>query len=374
MYNLSNRLPAPYELNQIPAIPQMSPQLTQFTQNNSQPPMMLARGGRAKNKKMVIAHMSPHELNILDHLQGDREHCPKTGIRSYMHLEEILKNPHIAGNIHRHAHAQHRASGGLMGPIEHLREGGRNGDTELAMIGPHTHHIFNQLSDGPTLNPTTGLPEYWSLGNALSGIWDTIKGAGSKLLPHAKDLARTVLPQILPTAQKALGDKFGDIGNTIGSALPGLTNSALGPQTGPINPMTQALGQGINKGIQGYQGGQSARQAFGQGLQSAGQQYGGGIGSALENTGSSLSQGKGIGQSLRSGAESGFKQMGGMDQLGNMARNTMGAYGRGGLDAARQAATGQLSKYGQRAMMPQYPKSEDHEDMGDYGRQMFNEG
>lgn len=148
MYHLNSTLPAPYELN---------------SSMNTPPTPMMAKGGRAKHHK-ILAHFNPKELHVMDHLQGHTERCPKTGLRSYSHLEELLKNPHIVGTVHRHAHRQHHAMGG---DIAQLEQGGRHGDTEMALIGPHTNHLFHQLAGRSTINPNTGHPEFWSMSSVL---------------------------------------------------------------------------------------------------------------------------------------------------------------------------------------------------------------
>ena len=168
MYQFPQSLPAPYMMNQSQGSPV----------NQS---IGLAKGGRAKHHKMIIAHFNPKELDILDHLQGKDERCPKSGIRTYTHLEELLKNPHIRETVHHHA--RHHAMGGdvSMPYAHHLAAGGRHGDTELGLIGPHTHHFFNQMAGHATHNPHTGHPEYFNLGEALSGLWNGIKGGAGWL-------------------------------------------------------------------------------------------------------------------------------------------------------------------------------------------------
>lgn len=335
-----------------------------------------AKGGRAKSRNgHQIVHMNKKEMDILDHIQG---HSEKKGhgehaVRSYSALEHLIKNPHIASRIHHHSHAQkaqHHASGGSATSMEHLREGGRFGDTELAVIGPKTKELFDTLAGNPMPNPNTGHPEYWSLGGALGGLWDTIKGGAQSLAPHVQGFVQNALPQIMPMAQKALGDNFGDLGKMAGNALPGLANSLMGPQQAQQPGQAgQALGQGLSTGLQAMQSGQSPRQAFGQGMQTAGQRYGGALGGAAANTGSNLAAGNGLGQSLRSGAGAGFNQMGGTQRLGEIANNAYGAFNRGGPQAAQQALRGQASQMGRRAMPQQM---QDHEDLGQYGQNMFN--
>ncbi len=177
-----------------------------------------ARGGSIRgDKKLTLAHLAPHELDVMDHLQGGKELNKKSGARSYSHLEELLKNPHLKkricdkakqckaeGGEIEDAHAMHddvaedpyaaklqRLLDMLLhkkkvspqdltkDEIDFLAANGDHGDREMAQIGPRTHHLFDQIAGHRTRNPKTGLPEYWSIGGALSGLWDSVKGSGA---------------------------------------------------------------------------------------------------------------------------------------------------------------------------------------------------
>jgi hypothetical protein len=317
MYHLNSSLPAPYELNNS------MPQIQSF-----------ARGGRAKHKK-VIAHFSPQELHVMDHLQGHQERCPKTGLRSYSHLEEILKNPHILGTVHKHTH-EHRQRHARGGEIEHLRRGGRNGDTELALIGPHTHHLLHQLAGGSTTNPHTGHPEFWSLGSVLGGLGSALKGAASTVGKGISSAAKAAAPfaqkafSTIGQGAKALGTHALSAAKAaaphIGTAL--TTIAPLAAQFGQqylankLQGNPQDEDQGFNpenyinmlpESMQGlaqaglgaynsFRGGASPEQAFGQGLSQFGQQVGGNVGNAMQGFGGALGQGKDIRSALGSGA------------------------------------------------------------------------
>lgn len=341
-------LPAPYQLN-----------------NQPQP---FARGGKVlKHKGMIAAHVSPHELTIMDHLQGGQEHGP-AGARSYSGLEALLKNPHIVQSIHHHAknsgQRQHHAQGGLTSQMEHLREGGREGDTELAFIGPNTHHLFNQLAGHATMNPNTGHPEYFSIGGALNGLWNTIKGGAStignwlggaaKSAPQAiKNVAQAAAPSVGQMATEALGNRYGDMGQMAGNMLNQGAQSMLGAPSENMNPYYQSIGQGLGQAAQSYGRGANANQAFGQGMQQIGSQFGGGFGDALAESGQTLKQGGGWGQAARAGANRGYNDFGGREGLYNTAGNIAQGGFQGGMRGARQAAGDQMSQYMQRAM-PQF--------------------
>lgn len=377
-----NRLPAPYELNNAPSPMAASPQY-------------LARGGRTGRSRMIKVHMNPHELQILDHLQGKAEYGPN-GIKRYPGLEDLLKNHHIVQNVHHHAR-QHHAQGGLTPAMEHLRAGGRFGDTQLAEIGPHTHGLFNELAGHPTRNPYTGHPEYFSLGGALSGLWNTIKGAGSGLLNTVKGVGSSLLggltggggasdalkgiaqaaaPTLLPMAQQALGNRFGDMGQMAGNMLSQGAQSYLGQPSENSNPYYSAIGQSLGKAAQGYGSGMGASQAFGQGLQNFGSQMGGGFGNALSDAGQSLGQGNSWRNAARAGAQRGYNELGGRQGLYNAAGNIGQGLMRGGFGGAQHAARGQMGQYmnkflpqpaNQDYMVPQ----ESYEPQEEYGYPMY---
>ena len=348
MYNMTqDRVPAPYELNQ-PQVPMASA------------PQSFAKGGRTgrHHKGMTVAHMNPHELHILDHLQGGPKFGHE-GIREYSHLEELLKNPHIVESVHRHAHhhRQHHAHGGLTPGMEHLREGGRFGDSELALIGPHTHHLFNQMAGHATRNPHTGHPEYFSLGGALSGLWNTVKGVApmaskalSWLAPHAKSVAQAAAPALLPMATQALGNRFGDMGKQAGNMLSQGIQSKLGAPEAGANPYASALGKSLGQAAQSYGRGEGASQAFGQGLHNFGSQVGGGFGNALSESGQGLMQGQGWGESARRGATRGYNELGGAEGLRNAAGHIGQGLMHGGFGGAREAMGNQMNQYMQRAL------------------------
>lgn len=357
MYHLNSQLPAPYELQN---------QMGQMPQQQSQ---MMARGGRARHHKMILAHGNPHELDILDHLQGGKVECPKTGLRSYPHLEEILKNPHIKANVHHHAMQHHAAGGHAVPELQHLAHAGRHGDSEMFLMGPHTHHIFNQLAGHATRNPHTGHPEYWSLGGALGGLWNGIKGAAGHAWNGIKGIGKAAAPALINMGQSYLnnkfGDKFGGLAKTGINALGGYAKSAL-DNGGEQNPIHQAIGEGLGRGAQALQGGASASQAFGQGMQHAGQQFGGGgLGSAMQGMGSGLAQGQGFGEAMKQGANQGFQGMGGNQGMMDAAKNIISSYGKPG---GMQGALGQqMQQIGNRAL----PSSEGMNNLRDLEEMPF---
>lgn len=334
----------------------------------TQNPQGFAHGGRIKRGKMVIAHISPHELNVLDHLQGKIERCPRSNMRSYTHLEEILKNPHLLASVHQHArahHAEHHASGGDVGHqdyhdahLNHLAEGGLHGDSELALIGPHTRHVFDQLASGPTVNPHTGHPQYWSLGGALGGLWNAVKGGVSKIAPTVAAAGKALLPMAMPAIQNFAKSKLGPLGGALAGALPGLAEQGLNRIAGPAgsNPRGEAIGQGLAAGADALRGGHGIGRAIGAGLSTAGQGMAGSpMGEAMAGMGEGLQKGRGIGASMMDAGKRGFERAGGMGALANAGRGAYDAI-RGGASVRDVAAQG-----ARRAMSHLTPSNADFE-------------
>lgn len=313
----------PALLNQSPPAPYQMQQSSQQQQSPSQPaaapsmqpqynmPQSYAHGGRPKRGKMVLAHMNPKELNVLDHVQGKQERCPRSNLRSYSHLEELLKNPHILHKVHQHV--QSHCQGGRAyadGGHAHgqaLASHGVHGDTELAMIGPHTHQVFNHLArmqghkEGDLVNSQDGRPQYWSLGDTLGGVWNSIKGAGANAASDAWNGLKGAGSQAYDAGKQAVegvqtfAHEHPGIVRAIGSAgqkvLPALTQQGsqmAGERYGPLAALgVQGLGALGGEGADylanfdlpentpaGTDQGQKIGQALGGGLNQAASAYG----------------------------------------------------------------------------------------------------
>lgn len=372
MYHLSSSLPAPYELNNSMNTPELP---------------AMAKGGRAKHKK-VLAHFNRKELHVMDHLQGHTERCPKTGLRSYSHLEELFKNPHIVGTVHRHAHG-HREHHSMGGNIDHLAQGGRHGDTEMALIGPHTQHLFHQLAGRSTTNPHTGHPEFWSIGPALSGLGGSLRGVGASAARGAANVARGAA-----NAARAAAPIIGQGARTLGSgalsaaraAAPhvGTALTTLAPIAAEVgtqflanklqnqtrspeeqqefNPMEsvvnrlpesmRGIGQAGLGAYNAYRGGASPQQAFGQGLSQYGQQYGGAAGNAMQGFGGALGEGQDYRSAVGSAASRVGQGYGGA--LGQSLQGAGQAFGRGqdlGQSLGQGASRGFQSLGGREGMI-----------------------
>ena len=65
---------------------------------------------------------------------------------------------------------QKMARGGLASAARQLRRAGRSGDTMLAHINPREAQMLKQAGGSGTINPSTGLPEYFSFGDLFKTI------------------------------------------------------------------------------------------------------------------------------------------------------------------------------------------------------------
>jgi hypothetical protein len=280
-----------------------------------------------RKSRKIIAHFNPEELNILEHLQGHRETCKRSGLRSYNGLEALLSNPHVAASAHHHGVHHQMASGGHV-TLPEMASEGRHGDSELALIGPHTRRFLDTMAAKRTKNPETGHPEYWSIGSALNGLWNTVKSGASQIYEGGKNAlssAREAAPGVLkgigraamPAIQQMAADKAGQyLGKKQGKALagaviPGLSRKLLGE--GPVDQTQKAIGGGLGRAAQAYRGGQSGRQALGAGLGYTGSKLGGGVGEGLRGMGRGITQGQG--SSIKQGARRMYESLGGANRM-----------------------------------------------------------
>jgi hypothetical protein len=136
------------------------------------------------------------------------------------------------------------AGGGLADAAEMLRQQGRFGDTMLAHITPEEAGILKAMGGSGTINPATGLPEFF-LGKVFKAIGRVVRGVvrGVKKVlnnPIGRIIGTIALtPFVGPVAAGAIvggvtggvkGAIIGGIGGYVGS--PQFMNSALGTQLG----------------------------------------------------------------------------------------------------------------------------------------------
>lgn len=210
-------------------------------------PQGYAKGGHVGGRPdgFVEVHVSKGEIPVLDHIQGKVEQCPHSGMRKYSHLEELLKNPHILRAVAHHTKGKRKAhchggmamrgyaQGGMVdghhdygnARLNQMASNGIHGDTELALIGPHTRQVFNELAEGGTVtNPHDGRPQYWSLGDTLSGIGNAI-GTGVNTVGNFLGNGAANVAHGIESGVNTIGSGIGSVGNAVGNGLSTIGNN-----------------------------------------------------------------------------------------------------------------------------------------------------
>lgn len=229
------------------------------------------------------------------------------------------------------------AKGGLASMANHLQAQGRYGDTMLAHISPEEAAMLKRMGGSGTINPHTGLPEFFSL-NPIKIVKSVVKTATKAVKSVAKavsSVAKDVAPIAAPIIMIAAPELAPMIGTWMGAS--GAAAAALG--SAAIGGGVAALGGGnVLQGavLGGLTGG-------------AGNIIGGGVNSAL-NLGLSGANQALVGSSLM-GALAGHATGQGatkgalMGALGAYAGNAAEGFGKGitgftGDTANRAISTG----------------------------------
>ena len=117
----------------------------------------------------------------------------------------------------------------LKAAAQMVRAQGRNGDTVLAHISPTEAALLDKVTDGGSINPATGLPEFFigdmfgELGSSLTSLGDGLM----KALPHlSEDYAAMGRRS---TRQKA----GGLVGDVLGALAKKSPSNPLGPRMSP---------------------------------------------------------------------------------------------------------------------------------------------
>lgn len=148
-----------------------------------------------------------------------------------------------------------------------MAQQGRYGDTMLAHISPREARILRQMGGSGTINPNTGLPEFF-----LKGLFKGIKKGLSKIARAAKKFVRSKVGRIVttlalafflgPAAASAIGVSSaagvaavsGFVGSAGSTALAGgdLKESL---KAGAIGGLTAGAGAGLLGGAEAFQAG-----------------------------------------------------------------------------------------------------------------------
>ena len=127
------------------------------------------------------------------------------------------------------------ARGGLASAARQLRRAGRSGDTMLAHINPREAQMLKQAGGSGTINPSTGLPEYFDFG----------------------DFFKLVLPIAIDFIAPGLGTTIGTALGASAAWAPALGGALIGAGTSAItggNPLQGAIMGGMGGGLGGNLG------------------------------------------------------------------------------------------------------------------------
>ena len=168
---------------------------------------------------------------------------------------------------------------GGLARVRTLASRGRMGDTMLAHISPEEAALLKARGGAGTLNPDTGLPQYFSLKKLFKAV-----------LPIALNFIVPGLGAAIGTALGATGTAAAMIGQAvIGGATAGLTGG---------NVLQGAVLGGLGGGLGGAAG-SAASDALGLGLGQTGQQI---LGGALVGGATGAATGQGFGRGALMGA------------------------------------------------------------------------
>ena len=145
------------------------------------------------------------------------------------------------------------ARGGIADAAAMTAAQGRYGDTMLAHINPEEAAMLRRMGGSGSINPRTGLPEYFSLKGLVNSVTNTVK-----------KVAKTVVN----VAKKVVSSPIGKVIATVGlTALAGIALPTLGMSASFAAPLGQAaatmlgggsLKDGLISGAMSYFGGSNS--------------------------------------------------------------------------------------------------------------------
>jgi hypothetical protein len=130
--------------------------------------------------------------------------------------------------------------GGLAGAAEALRQQGRGGDTVLAHINPQEAAMLKAMGGSGTINPATGLPEFF-LKKAAQAVGGAFKAVGNAV----KAVASSPIGRIVATV--ALTAALGPAGLGMSTMLAAAISGSAVALAGGSN-LKQALISGVTSG------------------------------------------------------------------------------------------------------------------------------
>ena len=153
------------------------------------------------------------------------------------------------------------ARGGLADMAQYLASKGRRGDTMLAHITPQEAAMLRRMGGSGTINPDTGLPEFF-----LKKVFSGIKNAFKKVKDTVKKVLKSPIGRILATVALtvALPGIGTAIGGSLGGAIAGLgTAATAGIAAGAVTLVGGgSLKDALVSSAMGYFGGGGAIGSF----------------------------------------------------------------------------------------------------------------
>jgi len=196
---------------------------------------------------------------------------------------------------------QQFARGGIAEAARIVAQQGRNGDTMLAHITPEEARFLRARGGSGTINPVTGLPEFWPLLSRKRGIGKTVSKALSS--PVGRILGTIALGMVLGPAVGALmpGLSAGMAAGVTGALSSGLVTAATG---GDLKSILTSAATGFLAAPGGPVGNWIGKYTAQVGITNAAAQAA--ITGAVTGTGAGLISGQNLKESLKAGLTQGI--------------------------------------------------------------------
>lgn len=229
-----------------------------------------------------------------------------------------------------------------------LAQAGRHGDSKLAHINNFEDSILRAYGGSGSINPKTGLREYWGFGD----LWDSVKEVAKVVAPIAVTYFTGGAGGIASTLGSWLGASEA-VAPALGGALIGGATSAL---TGG-NAAQGALSGGLSGGLGNILGG-AANNIFGLNLGDAGKEM---LGAGLAGGAGGMASGRGalqgaaqgvLGQQIGNAVAGMAPGQGALATGMRTAGNTFGNLMQSGASAENAAAGSVLAGLASGAMRP----------------------
>lgn len=147
---------------------------------------------------------------------------------------------------------QRFADGGLAAAAEDVRGASRNGDEFVVHVNRREFEEMVGRWGDPTINPETGLPEFWD----LKDLWDDAKDTWDDVKDYAVPIGAAAAGAFLPGIGSAVSGLLPGVGEFLGSAgTQALATGLLGAGAGYLANGGQGALMGGLAGVAGAYGG-----------------------------------------------------------------------------------------------------------------------